>query len=86
MDVVAARRAGPRLALLRRGVAAELPRLAALGAMGRGPVRRVARTPQPIEARRVVGELAHEFEQRVLRLRRGASSWPVAILQLGDHA
>lgn len=68
MDVVSARRAGPRLSLLLGIVVFELARLIALGAMRVFPVLGVPRAPKILKARIVVRKLAHELHDRVLRL------------------
>ena len=67
---MAARRAGPRLALLASLVARELADLLALRAVGVLAVIGVAVAPEPFQAGGVVGELAHELHQRIPRFRR----------------
>ena len=69
VDVMAASGASPRLALLRSLVSREFGSAAALVAHGMDTVLRVPIAPQPFKARRIIGELGHEFHQRKLGIR-----------------
>lgn len=64
VEMMTARRAAPRLPLLRSPVALERSRLVALRAMRICTIRREARTPEMFQAGVIVGELAHEFHER----------------------
>lgn len=61
--------------------AVELALPVALGAVGVMAVRRVALPPEPVEARRVVGLLAQELDQRVVRVGRGSAERVVAVVR-----
>src|SRR5207244_234631 len=65
---------GPRLAPLRGRVTLERAVLIALRTVGRFPVWRVASTPEPFQAGRIIGELAHELHEGARRLRRASAS------------
>src|ERR1700728_3781599 len=79
MDVMAAAGAGPRLATLRGRVLAERAFLFALRAVRMFAVRCVARAPQVLKARGIVGELAHELHERARGLGRVGPTWGVAV-------
>ena len=70
VQVMAAMDARPRLALLRGFVAAVNPLRVAVRAVSGLPIGRVAVAPEPLQARFIVGELAHELHQGILRVRR----------------
>lgn len=67
VDVMPAAGAGPRLTLLGSLIPLERRLFAVLRAVGGVVAGGVAGVPQPFQAGFVVGEVPHEFEQRVLR-------------------
>src|SRR3972149_1984381 len=69
VQVRAASRARPRLALLRRLVSLERTLRLAFRTVGVLTVFRVAVAPQPFKASDIVGKLAHELHKGVARLR-----------------
>src|SRR5215208_375544 len=70
VQVMPAMDARPRLALLLRPVAAMDALSFALRTVSRITTRREAIAPKPLKASVVVGKLAHELHERVLRVRR----------------
>jgi hypothetical protein len=76
---MAAARAGPRLATLRRRVPTKGALLLALWAHRVFAIRRIVQAPQVLKARSIVGELAHELHQRVRGLGRVGPTWCVAV-------
>jgi hypothetical protein len=81
-------RSGERVQVVAAGVAVpcgairhlvELAQALALRALRVGAVFGVALTPEPFKAGRVVGELAHEFHERVVGCGRVGALWLVAI-------
>ena len=69
MQVVSASRAIPRLALLLGFVPLKHLFLFAFGAVRVLAIGRVAGTPEPFKAGRIVGVLAHELHKGLLRFR-----------------
>ena len=73
MQMISAANARPRLALLRSLIPLKLTRQFALRAIRTFPVRRGAAAPQPVKARRIIGELTHELHERIRRFRGSGS-------------
>ena len=69
VQVMPAMDARPRLPTLRGFVAAKHALRVALRAMSMFAIFGVAVAPEPFDARRVVGKLAHELHNGVLRIR-----------------
>lgn len=71
--------ASPGLATLRGGVLAEHTLLLALRAVRMFTIGRIARAPQVLQARGVVGEVAHELHERKRGLRGRRSEGIVSV-------
>lgn len=79
VDVVPAASACPRLAALRGRVALEYAAPLAFRAVSVRPVLRPPLSPEPFQARGIVGELPHELHERYPRVRRIAPDGVVSV-------